>query len=157
MAAPKQLKRLQQISRAGLILVAIALVLTLVGGWLASTRGVAAIDQTKLENYQEALHSYAAEGLLLAQQYQAKRSTANYTEVSFNKLFDAVSDVSNKLQIEQPEANLDKAVKDTAGQASDLADILSQLSELPGQGQLSSLVSQLRDTKQQLEKDISGQ
>jgi hypothetical protein len=156
MADSSQSKRLQVISRVGLILVAVAMVLTLVGGWIASTRPVAAIDQSKLENYQKSLQSYAAEGLLLAKQYQASRPTANYTEVSFKKLFEATSDVANNLQEQEPEANLDKAVNKTADEANDLADALSKLSKLPGQDKLHDLISQLTDVRQQIESSMSN-
>jgi hypothetical protein len=109
MADASQSKRLQLLSKIGLSLVATALLLTLLGGWIASTRPVAAIDQSKLKNYQESLQSYAAEGLLLAQQYKAQRPTAVYTEVSFRKLFQATTDVADNLQQQQPEAGLDQA------------------------------------------------
>jgi hypothetical protein len=156
MTVPAQAKRLEQISRMGLILVAVALVLTILGGWLASSNSVAAIDQSKLDNYQKSLHSYVAEALLLAKQYQASRPTANYTEVSFKKLFQATSDVANNLQEEQPEANLDQAVNKAANEATDLADTLSELSKLPDQDKLQGLISQLIDVRQQLEDSMSG-
>ncbi|MBX4190547.1 hypothetical protein KW794_00485, partial [Candidatus Saccharibacteria bacterium] len=98
MADASRSDRLQLLSKIGLILVAAAMILTLLGGWIASTRPVAAIDKSKLENYQKSLNSYAAEGLLLAKQYKAQRPLANYTEVSFSKLFEATSDVASKLQ-----------------------------------------------------------
>src|SRR4051812_21261098 len=111
MADASRSDRLQLILKTGLIFAGLALILVLLGGWIASSRPVSAIDQSKLENYQKSLHSYAAEGLLLAKQYKARRPLANYTEVSFKKLFEATSDVANNLQAEQPEAGLDQAVK----------------------------------------------
>lgn len=156
MAAPEQSERLKLISKVSEILVSIALVLTLVGGWIASTRPVAAIDQSKLQNYQESLQSFAAEGLLLAQQFKAQRPTAAYTEVSFRKLFQAATDVADNLQQQQPEAGLDQAVKQTDDQANNLADALAKLSQLPNGAELNNNISALTNVRQQLEKMLES-
>jgi hypothetical protein len=156
MAAPEQSERLKLISKTGEILVSIALVLTLIGGWIASTRPVAAIDQTKLQNYQESLQSYAAEGLLLAQQLKAQRPTAAYTEVSFRKLFQAVTDVADNLQQQHPETGLDQAVKQTDDRANNLSDALAKLSQLPSGAELNNDIATLANVRQQLEKMLES-
>jgi hypothetical protein len=156
MAAPEQSERLKLVSRAGEILVTIALVLTLIGGWIASTRPVAAIDQSKLQTYQESLQSYAAEGSLLAQQLKAQRPTAAYTEVSFKKLFQATTDLADNLKEQQPEASLSKAVKQTDDQADKLADAFAKLSQLPSGAELNSLISNVTSVRQQLEKSLES-
>jgi hypothetical protein len=152
MADPSRSERLRLLSRIGLIVVAVAMVLTLLGGWIASTQVVAEIDQSKFQNYQKGLQSYAAEALLLAKQYKDQRSTANYTEVSLRKLFEATSDIANKLQEEQPAPDLAKAVDKTANEASDLADVLAKLAQLPDQSQMNDLISQLKDVSRQLQE-----
>jgi hypothetical protein len=156
MAAPEQSERLKLVSRAGEVLVTIALVLTLIGGWIASTRPVAAIDQSKLQTYQESLQSYAAEGSLLAQQLKAQRPTAAYTEVSFKKLFQATTDLADNLKEQQPEASLSKAVKQTDDQADKLADAFAKLSQLPSGAELNSLISNVTSVRQQLEKSLES-
>jgi hypothetical protein len=156
MAAPEQSERLKLVSRAGEILVTIALVLTLIGGWIASTRPVAAIDQSKLQTYQESLQSYAAEGSLLAQQLKAQRPTAAYAEVSFKKLFQATTDLADNLKEQQPEASLSKAVKQTDDQADKLADAFAKLSQLPSGAELNSLISNVTSVRQQLEKSLES-
>jgi hypothetical protein len=156
MAAPEQSERLKLVSRAGEVLVTIALVLTLIGGWIASTRPVAAIDQSKLQTYQESLQSYAAEGSLLAQQLKAQRPTAAYAEVSFKKLFQATTDLADSLKGQQPEAGLSKAVKQTDDQADKLADAFAKLSQLPSGAELNSLISNVTSVRQQLEKSLES-
>jgi hypothetical protein len=156
MAAPEQSERLKLVSRAGEVLVTIALVLTLIGGWIASTRPVAAIDQSKLQTYQESLQSYAAEGSLLAQQLKAQRPTAAYAEVSFKKLFQATTDLADNLKEQQPEASLSKAVKQTDDQADKLADAFAKLSQLPSGAELNSLISNVTSVRQQLEKSLES-
>jgi hypothetical protein len=156
MAAPEQSERLKLVSRAGEILVTIALVLTLICGWIASTRPVAAIDQSKLQTYQESLQSYAAEGSLLAQQLKAQRPTAAYAEVSFKKLFQATTDLADNLKETQPEAGLGEAVKQANDQADKLADAFAKLSQLPSGAKLNSLISNVTSVRQQLEKSLES-
>lgn len=156
MAASKNSKRLQLLSKIGLSLVAAALLSTLLGGWIAASQPVADIDQSKLTNYQESLQSYAAESLLLAQQYKAQRPTAAYTEVSFKKLFQATTDVADSLQAQQPKSGLDKAVKQTGDQANNLADVLAKLSKLPSGAELNHDISSLMNIQQQLEKSLGS-
>jgi hypothetical protein len=152
MADASRSERLQLLSKAGLLVVAVFLLLTLLGGWIASTRPVAAIDNTKLENYQKSLHSYAAEGVFLAQQYKDQRPTSNYTKVSAQKLFEATSDVADELQAEEPEQNVEKQVDDTAKLANELADNLSKLAQLPDADEVNDIISQLKQAEHQFEK-----
>jgi hypothetical protein len=152
MAASSQSMKLQLISKVGLSFVSVALILSLLLGWVFSTRPIAAIDQNKLEDYQNNLTSYAIEGVLLAKQYQARRPTSNYATVSFSKLFEATSDTADKLQEEQPEPGLEQKVKKTADQASQLADTLTKLSAQPEQGELANLISKLNGINEQLEE-----
>jgi hypothetical protein len=152
MAASSKSERLQSLSHSGLSLVAVALVLVLLLAWYASSKPVAAIDSIKLENYQKSLHSYAAEGLMLAKQYQHQRTLSNYMEVSSRQLYLGASDVDEKLQTETPQANVEEKVEDTSKRATALADVLSELSQEPDQDELASLMSKLRSLQQELDQ-----
>ncbi|HVI60918.1 MAG TPA: hypothetical protein VM535_02035, partial [Candidatus Saccharimonadales bacterium] len=135
----------------GLSLAAVFLLLTVLGAWFASTRPVAAIDQTKLENYQKSLRSYTAESQLLANQAKDQRTLSDYQKVSAEKLYFAASDVAEKLQTEPPDAGLSQQVGQTADQAADLTDTLSRLSGSPDEDELDDILSSLSDIRSELD------
>jgi hypothetical protein len=129
MAASSESHRLQMLSKIGLLTVGVALVLTVAGAWFASSRPVAEIDASKFQNYSDSLQSYANESSMLAVQYEHGRSTANYAAVSADKLREAVSNLAEQLQTETPKPGLKDKVDRAAGQASDLSDILADMSK----------------------------
>lgn len=144
MAASSESPKLQALAKVGLNCVAIALVLTLLGGWIVASRPVAAIDEGKLQKYQDSLRSYINESLLLAQQYQHQRTLANFTTVSANKLHTAVSDLASQLETERPEPAVKAAAQTTADQANQLADTLADFSKAADQGRSANFVDQLQ-------------
>jgi hypothetical protein len=150
MSAPSESDRLQLLARVGLILVSVALVLTLFGAVLASGPKVAAIDSQKLDNYQASLQSYAQESLAVAYQYQHKRALANYTAVSTEKLYQAVSELTTQLQTAQTSSGLKADVDETAEQANDLADVLSDFSKTASQGTAADYTEQLTNQVQKI-------
>jgi hypothetical protein len=150
MAASSESQRLQSYSKLGLIFTGLALLLTLLCGWLATNPAVADIDHQKFENYHDSLQSYAHEGLFIAEQYEHTRAPANYTVVSSQKLHDAVSDLNTLLQTETPADGLEKDVQQAADQAIELEDVLSKLSQTAEQGGKSSASKQLRSIVEKL-------
>jgi hypothetical protein len=152
MAASSESQRLQSYSKFGLLSVGLALILTLSGSWFASSRPIAAIDQQKLENYHESLQSYAHEGLFIAQQYEHTRALANYTAVSSQKIYVAVSDLNTLLQTELPTDGLKNKVQQTSDQATELSDELSTLSKIAENGATSHSSQKLQSIVAELNK-----
>jgi hypothetical protein len=150
MADASQSGRLQSLSILGRSLVAVALALVVFSSWVVSDRSISAIDASKLANYQKSLHSYASEGLLLVKQYRAGRALSNYTEVSARKLYEAVADTGQKLQIEHAEDGLFSRVSDLSGKATQLSDTLAQLSQAPSQDEVNGIVDSLELLRSEL-------
>jgi hypothetical protein len=151
MAASSDSEKLQFASKIGSVFVAVAFVLTLAGSWFASSQPIAAIDEKKLENYQKSLQSYAEESLLIAKQYEHNRSLTNYTTVSTEKIYEAVSSLALSLQTELPEGGLEDSVDQTAQQATELSDVLSGLSKAAQEGGESTASSELQEIIEELQ------
>jgi hypothetical protein len=140
--------RLQPIVNLGLIAVAVALIITILAGWFASSQPVSSLDKNKLGTLIDNLHSYAAESAYLAGEYKEHRATNNYIEVSATRLHGAVSDLSDQIE----ETSIDPSIKDQAqdlsNKASDLDEALSELIQLPS----SDKAGQVLDQINQIEK-----
>jgi DNA-binding ferritin-like protein len=143
--------RLQPIVNYTLTAVAVALVLTVLGAWIATSRPVSTINKDSLQKMVESLHSYAAESSIVASQYKNHHATNNFTEVSATKLHDAVSSLSDQLEEQKIDPSVKEQVKDVTKQATDLGDALSELIQLPGDKQASQILQQINDIKQESE------
>jgi K+-transporting ATPase c subunit len=130
--------------------VALALVITLLGGWFAASQTVSSVDQGDLGKNIESLGSYATEGSFLADQYVKQRPTANYTSVSALKLRVAVSDLAQQLQGEQSDPSIAGKVQKTINYADELSKYLAQLSLSPQSRQANYLNDQIHKLQGQI-------
>jgi hypothetical protein len=144
--------RLQPVVNYLLAVIAVALLITVLAGWFASSQPASALDQDKLEKIAEDLHSYASESYIVASQYKQHRSSDNFTEVSATRLHDAVSKISDQIDEQQIEPSAKGQAKEASEYANDLEDALSDLLKLPGDKQAAQILDSLNKVKQETEQ-----
>lgn len=144
----------QTLANFGIILVAIALVVTVAAGWLAISNPVSAIDNEQYKNLNNGLESYAQESLILSNEYKDHRATSNYVEQSAVNLHKAVSDLSDQLQEQPVKSTVSGQVNQLEDQATELEDNLSDLSRLPNDQKAAQINQQIRQIVQKVQ-DLS--
>lgn len=141
---------LQHIANYFLITVAVGMVVTLLAGWVASSRSLSATDKTKLEQTASSLKSYAAESYILAQQYQEGRTTDNYIKISAVKLQYAVSSLNNQLQEQPVKHDVAEQANEVSQQATELQSALSDLSRLPDKQKAAKLAKKIKGIQERV-------
>jgi hypothetical protein len=130
-SANNRSKELQAFSTIGITLIAVALVITILAGWYASSRSVSALGESSFSRIQDSLSSYAAESQLLASEYRDHRAPNNFVKISANKLHDAVNTLADGAEEQDVEPAVAQKSQQLTNQANKLGQALSELSRLP--------------------------
>jgi len=133
-----------------LIIVAAGLVITLLAGWLASSKQLSSTNRSKLQQTSSSLQSYAAESYILARQYQEGRTTDNYAKISAIKFQHAVASLNNQLQDQPVEHDAAQPANEVSKQATALQKSLSDLSRLPDKQKTAELVKKIKSIEEKI-------
>lgn len=140
----------RQLSIWALTMIGAGLIVTLIAATLVSSRPISSLHKPQLDKLNESLSSYAAESNLLAEQYQQRRVPQTFAKQASLNLHLAVSKLGDELQQKTVDPAADQQADQLLEQAAKLQAALSDLSRLPGPGQIDQVVSAIHKVQHQL-------